>query len=70
MGGWLYVLYLVLPAFGLPLLAVGVVLGLCERSWRKRAGEFGSPWFLGVGLLLSLPVLLALAVAARDWLAR
>jgi hypothetical protein len=66
MGGWLYVLYLLLPALGLPVLAVGVILWLCERSWGKRDGELGSVGLLAAGGLLSLPLLPYLIALARD----
>jgi hypothetical protein len=70
MGGWLYVLYLLLPAFGLPVLAVGVVLRLCEWSWGKRAGDLGSLGPLAAGAVLSLPLVPILVALARDRLAR
>lgn len=42
-------------AFGLPLVAVGVILRLCESSWGKRPGDLGSTGILTWGGLLSLP---------------
>ena len=70
MGGWLYVLYLLLPAVGLPVFAVGVILWLCERSWGKRAGDLGSFGLLIAGAVLCLPLVPVLIAVARDRLAR
>jgi hypothetical protein len=42
--------------FGLPLLAVGVILWLCEGSWGKERGEMGSIGVLAWGVLLCLPL--------------
>jgi len=69
MGGWLYVLYLLLPAFGLPLLAVGIILWLCKWSWGRRTGDLGSRGLLAAGAVLSLPLLPYLVALARDRLA-
>jgi hypothetical protein len=53
--GW--VLLLGIPAtFGLPVLAVGVILRLCEGSWGKNPGELGSGRFLLWGCVLCLPL--------------
>ena len=70
MGGWVYMLLMLLPAFGLPVFAVGAVLWLCERGWGKRAGELGSVRPLAVGAVLSLPAVLAVVAMARDHLTR
>jgi hypothetical protein len=43
------------PVFGMPLLAIGVILRLCERSWGKVKGEMGSRGFLIAGGLLVSP---------------
>ena len=53
-------LYLLLPVFGIPLFAIGVVMRLCEMGWQKPAGQLGSLKFLAVGLLLCLPLLIYL----------
>jgi hypothetical protein len=58
-GGW-WLIWGVVATFGLPLVAVGVVLRLCESSWQKAAGSMGSRWLLGVGGLLCLPLLVYL----------
>ncbi len=60
--GWIFVLCFI-ATFGLPLLAVGVILRLCEGSWGKKTGELGSVGFLALGLLLCLPLGLCFAVA-------
>ena len=52
--GWM-VLIGVAATFGLPVLAVGVVLRLCEGSWGKEPGELGSGRFLLWGGLLCAP---------------
>jgi hypothetical protein len=54
-----------LPAVGLPVLAVGVILCLCERSWGKRVGELGSFGLLAAGAVLSLPLVPILIAVAR-----
>jgi hypothetical protein len=54
--GWaLLFLAGIATAFGLPVLAVGVILRLCEGSWGKEPGELGSGRFLLWGGLLCLP---------------
>ena len=45
----------VLAVFGAPLLAVGLILRLCEGSWGKSAGSMGSRGMLTVGGVLCLP---------------
>jgi hypothetical protein len=59
----LWLVWGVLAMFGLPLVAVGVVLWLCEQSWERPLGSMGSLWLLAVGTLLCLPLLLYLAPA-------
>ena len=66
-GGW-WLLWGLLATFGVPLAAVGAVLWLCERSWRKPVGSMGSLWLLGTGALLCLPLLLYLIPVALEWL--
>jgi len=46
-----------LAMFGLPLVAIGAILGLCEWSWPKPFGSLGSVRFLTAGGLLCLPLL-------------
>jgi hypothetical protein len=69
LGGY-WLLWGLLATFGVPLVAVGAVLRLCEWSWQKPFGSLGSPWFLGVGLLLCLPLLLYLVPVALERLSR
>ena len=64
-SGWAIVGGL-LATLGAPLVAVGTILFLCERSWDKRVGEMGSVWLLGIGFLLCLPLLIYLAAVAWD----
>jgi len=45
----------VLPAFGIPLAVIGVIMGLCEWSWEKPAGSMGSLRLMGIGIALCLP---------------
>jgi hypothetical protein len=59
----LMLIWVVLSLFGLPLVAVGAVLWLCERSWGKRPGSMGSLWLFAIGAILSLPVVLYLGPA-------
>jgi hypothetical protein len=47
-----------LAMFGLPLVAIGAILGLCEWSWPKPVGSLGSVRFLTAGGLLCLPLLM------------
>lgn len=68
-GGWVIIAGL-LATFGLPLLAVGVVLRLCERSWQRPRGSMGSLWLLGVGGLLCLPLAVYVVPAVLDRLSR
>jgi len=65
LDGW-WILLGVLSAFGLPLVVVGVILWLCERSWEKPLGSMGSMRLLTVGLLLCLPVLIYLGPALLE----
>ena len=48
---------------GLVLIAVGVILRLCESRWGKSAGEMGSRSLLLIGVLLCLPVVIFLSGA-------
>lgn len=48
---------------GLPLLAVGAILRLCEWSWEKKGGELGSTSMILVGVVLSLPIVYYMAAA-------
>jgi hypothetical protein len=66
MYSWIYLLVVLLTPFGLAVLAVGVILWLCERSWGQRVGDLGSVGLLAVGGLLSLPVALVLLAVAYD----
>jgi hypothetical protein len=68
-GGW-WLVWGILGTFGLPLVAVGAVLRLCEAGWEKPGGSMGSYWLLGVGGLLCLPVLLYLAPVLLEHLSR
>ena len=64
----LMLIWVVLSLFGLPLVAVGAVLWLCERSWGKRPGSMGSLWLLAIGAILCLPVVLYLGPALWEHL--
>ena len=58
-GGWGLALVFAMffaAVFGLPLVAVGAILWLCESSWGKRRGALGSTAVLSGGLLLCLPL--------------
>lgn len=68
-SGWAIVSGL-LATLGAPLVAVGIIIFLCERSWDKRLGEMGSVWLLGIGLSLCLPLLIYLAAVAWDVVGR
>jgi len=46
-----------MAVFGLPLVAIGLILGLCEWSWPKPRGSLGSVRFLTAGGVLCLPLL-------------
>lgn len=61
-GGWVIVAG-ILATLGLPILAVGIIVRLCEGSWGKKTGELGSTGFLIGGGLLSLPLGMYLTVA-------
>ncbi len=55
-------LFLAMPLiFGLPLVCVGLILRLCEYSWRKEPGSMGSTGLLVAGGLLCLPFAVWLA---------
>jgi hypothetical protein len=58
-----------MAVFGLPLVAIGAILGLCEWSWPKPVGSLGSVRFLTAGGLLCLPALvfLGLILAGQYW---
>jgi len=43
--------------FGVALVAVGVILRLCESSWGKPAGSMGSRGVLLMGTLLCIPLI-------------
>jgi hypothetical protein len=43
------------PIIGEPLLAIGVILWLCEGSWGKVKGAMGSTGFIIAGILLLFP---------------
>jgi len=55
-----------MAAFGLPLVATGLILGLCEWSWPKPVGRLGSLRFLAAGGLLCMPLLAYLGMYAVD----
>ncbi|HTK75890.1 MAG TPA: hypothetical protein VL371_11575 [Gemmataceae bacterium] len=40
----------------LPLAAVGLILWLCERSWQKPPGHYGSRRYLRAAFVLFLPL--------------
>jgi hypothetical protein len=61
---------LVLPAFGLPLAAIGAILGLCEWGWDKPAGSMGSLWAFGAAIVLCLPLAVYLGPAVVEYLCR
>ena len=61
-GGWVFV-WGIVATLGLPLVAVGSVLRLCEASWGKRPGALGSTGVLAVGVLLCLPLICYFALA-------
>jgi hypothetical protein len=64
---WMLI-WVVLAMFGLPLVAVGAVLWLCEWSWERPLGSMGSLWLLAIGAILCLPVVLYLAPALWEHL--
>jgi hypothetical protein len=66
----LMLIWVVLSLFGPPLVGVGAVLWLCERSWGKRPGRMSSLWLLAIGAILCLPVLLYLGPALCEYLLR
>jgi hypothetical protein len=55
-----------LSSVGMPLVAIGVVLRLCESSSQKPARSMGSAWFMAIGFLLCLPTIIYLAPAVVD----
>jgi hypothetical protein len=58
-GGWGFAVVVAVcfaAALGLPLVAVGAILRLCESGWGKRRGALGSTPVLAGGLLLCLPL--------------
>jgi hypothetical protein len=59
-----------LSPLGLVLLAIGVILLLCESSWKKPFGSMGSAWFLGIGAVICLPMALYLIPAMPEQLFR
>jgi hypothetical protein len=59
-----------MAVFGLPLVAVGTILGLCEWNWPKPWGSLGSARFLTAGGLLCLPLLVYLGMFAVERLWR
>ncbi len=59
-----------LSPLGLVLLAIGVILLLCESSWKKPFGSMGSAWFLGIGAVICLPMALYLVPALLEQLCR
>jgi hypothetical protein len=69
-GFWLIVLVALMTAFGVPVLAVGVVVRLCEWSWPAPPGGLGSRGLLAAGGVLCLPPFLSLAQVALGHLAR
>jgi hypothetical protein len=54
-GGWVFV-WGIVATFGLPLVAVGAILRLCEARWGERRGALGSTRVLTCGLVLCLPL--------------
>lgn len=64
------VLWWWLSPVGLLLLAIGVILRLCESSWQKPFGSMGSAWLLGIGAVLCLPMVLHLIPALLEQLFR
>jgi hypothetical protein len=60
----LCVIALVASGFGFPLAVIGVILRLCEGSWGKARGELGATGFLGIGVLLCLPIVILLVVGS------
>lgn len=62
----MWVLLFVLSPVGLVLLAIGIILRLCESSWQKRLGSMGSVWFIGIGAVLSIPLALYLGPAVLE----
>ena len=59
-----------LAVFGLPLVEIGTILGLCEWSWPKPWGSLGSARFLTAGGLLCLPLVVYLGKFAIEQLWR
>ncbi len=53
----------VVGLLGAVLLAVGLILFLCEGSWGKPAGSMGSRGMLAAGGVLCLPVAVWLLLA-------
>jgi hypothetical protein len=64
---WAIVVF-VLPAFGIPLAAIGLILGLCEWGWDEPCGSMGSLWLFGAGVVLCLPLAVYLGPAIIDCL--
>ena len=63
MGELLWLLAIMGTPFGVVLVAVGVILRLCESSWGKPSGSMGSRGLLLVGTLLCIPLIAFLL----DW---
>ncbi len=61
MIGELYFISAIVAQLGLHFVVVGVVLRLCEGSWRKTRGELGSTRLLVGGGLMVLPFVCGLA---------
>jgi hypothetical protein len=59
-----------LGILGVLLLAVGIVFWMSEKRLQKSVGSMGSVWFLTLGGLLCLPLVLLLVPAAVQRLSR
>jgi hypothetical protein len=62
--------FALIATFGIPLLGIGVIFRLVEWSWEKRRGTLGSGFFLAVGGILCLPLVLWIAWAVIATLIR
>jgi hypothetical protein len=60
MGELLWLLAILGTPFGVVLVAIGVILRLCESSWGKPAGGMGSRGLLLPGTLLCTPLIACL----------
>jgi hypothetical protein len=70
LGLWCVILAALMTAFGVPVLAVGLVLRLCEWSWPTPPGGLGSRGLLIAGGVLCVPLFVILAEVGLERLGR